>query len=255
MKLITLNIWAGLHFEPLIEFVKKHTGDIDIFCFQEVFHTETDRIVNGGGFRTNIHQELSSVLTGYDVFFDVAQEGIEAGGIKADYHIQFGLATFIKKSLNLKEHGETFVFRHKNALEDDDLRGMGRNIQYFTFDKDDETYSIINFHGLWNGKGKSDTEDRIEQSKKVKACMDGLPGRKILCGDFNLLPDTQSIAILEEGMRNLVKEYGVTDTRSSLYTKPLRFADYTLVSPDIEVKNFEVLQDVVSDHLPLLLEF
>ena len=78
---------------------------------------------------------------------------------------------------------------------------------------------------------------------------------KILCGDFNLLPNTESLAILSEDMKNLVKDFDITSTRSKLYTKPEKFADYILVSPDVSVKKFTVMQDEVSDHLPLLLEF
>lgn len=56
-------------------------------------------------------------------------------------------------------------------------------------------------------------------------------------------------------MHNLISEYNVTSTRSSLYTKEEKFADYTFISKGIAVQGFRVLQDVVSDHLPLLLEF
>ena len=48
-----------------------------------------------------------------------------------------------------------------------------------------------------------------------------------LSNTCSILPDTQFLlpfpyllAILEEGMRNLVKETGVTSTRSHYYTKP-----------------------------------
>ena len=37
MKLITLNVWGGKVFEPLMDFFKKRAGDTDIFCLQEVF--------------------------------------------------------------------------------------------------------------------------------------------------------------------------------------------------------------------------
>ncbi len=57
------------------------------------------------------------------------------------------------------------------------------------------------------------------------------------------------------GLRNLIKEYGITSTRTSFYTKPEKFADYMLVSPGVEVKDFKVLPDEVSDHSPLYLEF
>ena len=67
--------------------------------------------------------------------------------------------------------------------------------------------------------------------------------------------DTESMKVLEKGMRNLVKDYGVTSTRSHFYKKRGKFADYILVSPEVEVKDFKVLQESVSDHLPLYLEF
>jgi endonuclease/exonuclease/phosphatase family metal-dependent hydrolase len=79
---------------------------------------------------------------------------------------------------------------------------------------------------------------------------------KILMGDFNLLPDTESIKIIEAaGLRNLIKEFGITETRTELYKKKLRFADYAFVSPEIKVKDFKVLPDVVSDHSPQYLDF
>ncbi|MCX6712734.1 MAG: endonuclease/exonuclease/phosphatase family protein, partial [Candidatus Vogelbacteria bacterium] len=100
-----------------------------------------------------------------------------------------------------------------------------------------------------------DTLERLEQSRKIKAFMDSVDSPKILCGDFNLLPDTESLKIIEGGLRNLIREYGVTSTRTSFYTKPDKFADYVFVSPEIKVVDFKVLPDEVSDHSPLLLEF
>ncbi len=38
MKLITLNTNGGRVFEPLMNFIKTHSSDTDIFCFQEVFN-------------------------------------------------------------------------------------------------------------------------------------------------------------------------------------------------------------------------
>ena len=56
-------------------------------------------------------------------------------------------------------------------------------------------------------------------------------------------------------MRNLIKENNITSTRSSHYEKDVKFADYILVSRDIKIRTFEVLKDIVSDHLPLFLDF
>ena len=55
-------------------------------------------------------------------------------------------------------------------------------------------------------------------------------------------------------MRNLIKEYGITSTRTSFYEKENKFADHAFVSSDIEVVDFKVLPDEVSDHAALYLE-
>lgn len=84
--------------------------------------------------------------------------------------------------------------------------------------------------------------------------MEEFRGEKILLGDFNLNPDTQSFSLLANGMRNLIQEYGITSTRSSHYTKDNKLADYTLVTPGINVAQFTVPTLEVSDHLPMILE-
>ena len=136
-----------------------------------------------------------------------------------------------------------------------DASTYGINIQYAQFDHEGQPYTICNLHGHWTPSNKGDNEARLEQSYNIKKILDSIEGAKILCGDFNLAPDTKSMKILENDMRNLVKEYKVTSTRSHFYTKEVKFADYIMVSPEVKVKDFKVLQDVVSDHLPLLLEF
>jgi endonuclease/exonuclease/phosphatase family metal-dependent hydrolase len=112
----------------------------------------------------------------------------------------------------------------------------------------------MNVHGLWNGKGKDDAPERIIQSNIIRQFIDKVGGEKILCGDFNLNPETESIKILEKDMRNLVKDYAVTSTRTSLYKKPGKFADYIFTSRGINIKDFKVLPEEVSDHSALVLE-
>ncbi len=72
---------------------------------------------------------------------------------------------------------------------------------------------------------------------------------------FSAMSNTQSIKILEDAdLRNLVTEYGVTSTRTSLYKKPEKFADYIFVSKGVEVLDFKVLPEEVSDHAALYVE-
>jgi endonuclease/exonuclease/phosphatase family metal-dependent hydrolase len=56
-------------------------------------------------------------------------------------------------------------------------------------------------------------------------------------------------------MKNLIREHNILSTRSSIYTKEDKFADYIFTDPSVHVNQFSVLKDEVSDHLPLYIDF
>ena len=258
MKIITLNIWGGKLFDDLEPFLKTH-ADVDVFCFQEVYAGSEDaqnkwsKNSNYGEMFMNIYAKVSGILDEYVGFHSVSVV-VESD----DEQIPYGIAIFVKKDLKLIANGCHDIFdRYADLDVDPNMKKIGiwnRLLQYVTVDDNGSPLTIFNLHGLHTGKGKNDTEDRFEQSRQVKKFMHNHPGKKILCGDFNLDINTQSLSMMEDGMKNLLKESGATSTRSHLYPHAVRFADYMLVTPDVEVVHFEVLQDVVSDHLPLLVE-
>ncbi len=241
MKLITLNIWGGHVRLPLLDFIAANR-DIDIFCFQEVYHqaprkiSDDDREVS-----LNIFSELQSLLPEHQAFFSPVVEGI------------YGIGMFIKKGIEVLE--EKAVQIHDNP----NYSGLGpthsRILQWVKCRINNLDVSILNIHGLWNGKGKTDSPERLAQSQKIRNFVDSLNTPKILCGDFNLRPDTESVKILDKGLKNLIQIYNVSSTRTSLYLKEEKFADYIFASEEIIINTFEVLKDEVSDHAPLLLDF
>lgn len=165
----------------------------------------------------------------------------------------------VNKNLSITEEGEVFVYKHKGYKPEGDVGNHARNIQYVTIQTAAGPITVINFHGLWTGagvgKGKKDSPERLEQSTKILEFAKNIQHPFILCGDFNLLPDTESIRKFEDaGLRNLIREHKVTSTRTSFYTKPQKFADYVFVSTGIILKDFKVLPDEVSDHTPLFIE-
>lgn len=253
MKIITLNTWGGrAGKEGLLSFFSKHKDDTDIFCLQEIWseaYTHLEGYKAGGKEIDNqeimVHglQEITSLLSNFIPYFRPHQ---------GDH---YGLLMLVNKNINVKVEGEVFVHKYKGYIPEGDVGKHARNIQFITTEFGDSPLTIINFHGLWNGQGKGDSEDRLNQSKKIKEFVETLTGNVVMCGDFNLLPNTESVKIIESiPLRNLVTDYGVTSTRTSHYTKPEKFADYIFVSKDIGVKEFKVLPDEVSDHSPLFLE-
>ncbi len=256
MKLISLNIWAGKVFDPLMDFLKSNK-DIDIFCFQEVYDTEAD-LVESRGIRANVYREIGKILQGHQGYFTPVQDGHDYEG-PVGFHLRFGNAIFLRKDIDVVDEGDIFICGTRNSFKEfltEKWKYMPRNLSYVQFKFGDELATIFNFHGLWDSKGKIDTDDRIIQSKDIKDFMSKFTmSKNILCGDFNILPDTKSISILDEGMKNLIKDFNITSTRSGLYTKPDKFADYIFTSEKLHIKDFKVLQDEVSDHLPLFLNF
>lgn len=247
MKLITLNIWRGSVFEPLLDFVKQQSAEVDIFCFQEVFNnppgSPQKRTYNRKP-RLTIYLELQKVLPGFTSYIHPVEEYDESQ------------ALFVKNTIVVDKVGDEFVYRHKNAMENGDLSTSGVNLEYISFTRNYKKYTVCNLHGHWESGGNGDSPARLEQSHNIKKFLGVVEGAKILCGDFNLSPNTRSMQIIEEGMRNLVKENDIVATRSSLHIKNgNKLVDYILVSPEVVVNDFRVLQDVVSDHLPLYVEF
>jgi len=241
MRLITLNIWGGHLHSPLLEFIKSHQ-DIDIFCFQEVYHNAPHKIsTEDRENHLHIFSELQNHLPDHTAYFRPAVDNI------------YGIAIFVKNTINIIKEGEVIIHENLKYL------GAGpahtRNLQFLECSINNQAYTIMNIHGLWNGKGKTDSPERILQSQKIRAFMDGVTTPKILCGDFNLNPDTESLKILESNMTNLIKLNKITSTRSSFYPKDGKFADYIITSPELKINQFSVLSHEVSDHLPLLLDF
>ncbi len=240
MKLITLNIWGAQVREPFFKFIKNNE-DIDIFCFQEVYDKAEKLLSHYPNVSHNIFTELQAILPTHQSFFRPVLEGV------------YGIAIFVKKEIPVLEEGEVLI--HKNVNYSELTGHHSRNLQWVKLKLNKKSLTIFNVHGLWNGMGKTDTLDRLAQSKKIKEFVNTITGPRIICGDFNLKPDTESIKVLEHGLRNLIKENGIKSTRTSFYKKEEKFADYIFTSPEIKVKDFKVLSDEVSDHSPLYLEF
>lgn len=253
LRLISLNVEAGKYFDDLISYISKKASSTDIFCLQEVFNTKTSNKIVSKYYRANLFSELKKILPEHTGYFTTLQDGFGFDGV-CDFPIEWGDCIFVKNDLKLKAKGEIFIYRYRNSRKDHNST-LPRALQYIILDINGQNYVISHFHGLWNGLGKGDSADRIKQSKKVIDFLKKQDGSKVLCGDLNLLPESQSLAILEKSLVNLIKKYNIESTRSSFYKKKCKHASYTLVSDDIIVKEFDVPNINVSDHLPMELEF
>jgi len=250
MKVVSLNTWGGkAGTDGLLAFLKRH-DDVDIFCLQEVFDGGEEMRGRPAGrfalenFDPKLFERIGRALPGYKAHF------------RPQLRDFFGLALFAREEIPIAEEGEVYIYREKGHVPSGNIADHSRTLQYVTLDE--PKCSVMHVHGLWNGKGKLDCDERIEQSARILSFLRGQDRPFVLLGDFNLRPDTESIRMLEDaGLRNLIREHGIETARTSLYDSREKepHANYAFVSEDIDVKEFKVLPDEVSDHAPLYLEF
>jgi endonuclease/exonuclease/phosphatase family metal-dependent hydrolase len=252
MNFLFLNTWGGRVGQPLKEFILSHS-DVDILCFQEVWSggEYMKGRVAGGRVMQDIWYELLEDLAGFlpehkQYFTDM-------------FRGHYGLAMFVKKNIPVIHFGEEYVYREKGYISEADPGDHGRPLQYVIIETRSGPLFVGNFHGAWRrGMGKNDFDERLLQSDKIASLIRRQMCPVVLGGDFNLDINTESIDRIEaSGLRNLIREFNIHSTRTKLYdhyNDNQLYADYTFVSQNITVKKFEVLEDVVSDHMPLYLE-
>ncbi len=246
MKLISLNTFGGTFFESLIEFVEREESTTDIFCFQEIL-SEAHDATNVRGMRMNLFIELRTILADFDYVSLVTNHKNQA----PEEGYTFGKTIFVKKPMQI----ETLTDHTEGAFLVAKIKQMNTE------------FIVCNVHGRSLPGEKFDTAERLEQSKNILDFLAAQSGEKIICGDFNLLPQTQSIKMFEEaGYKNLITDFAITTTRGTLHKKTYpeyanlpdgfqEFADYTFVMPGILVKSFDVPDLSLSDHLPMILNF
>lgn len=250
MKLITLNAWGGKLYEPLIKFIKDNK-DVDFFCLQDVLFGDEPVFSPIKGGRMNLCKEIEKILTDHERIISREENHSFMEGEVLPANVGSGKVIFYKKNFKLVQHGG-FDVSDTNLTD----TMISSQCQWGEFDTCSTHLTILNLHGMWQKDSKKqDTEERLEQSRRISQFMKGVSGPKILVGDFNIVPDGKSIAILEEGMINLIKEHKIETTRNSYYTRGGKFADYIIISKEVGVNDFKTLPDEVSDHLALYLDF
>lgn len=205
-------------------------------------------------FRANLYQELLLALPDFQAFYAPILDDVSPTG-PVSYDLHYGQATFIAKKVSVQQHDDTVIFGERHIKITTHNSGLHpRNLQHVELLINGQPLHIYNVHGLWT-PDKLDNPDRLEQSARIIKQIESHPGDTILCGDFNLRPETESIKMLEKNLTNLITTNHISTTRSSLYTGNEPFADYTFVSPEIQVKSFDLPDVPVSDHRPMVMDF
>lgn len=244
MKLITANIWGGRIVYKLPEFLQNESPDI--VWLQEVNDVPGDM---GGVFESldTLQQKCNF------------SEKFMAADLQFRYQNRdatYGIAMLSRLPLANKDvvfvQGEFYENYDDNEVDGD----HPRNFQHAAIETSGKTIHIINFHGAFIHGSKEGNADTL---RHVQTILDyTLPFRNepiIIVGDFNLVPESESIRLLSEHFRNLPVEYGITSTYSSVLHSFNFICDYIFVNEQVNVHAVKVSEQVVSDHKPLVLDF
>lgn len=132
----------------------------------------------------------------------------------------------------------------------------GRAFEEVILDINGKYLQIINVHGIWT-KDKLGDERTIKQINSILSNIrNDIPS--IVLGDFNLLPHSESIKIISDKMINLISKYNIKTTRPTFddgRDKGNVVCDYIFVNNKVKVNDFKILDIIVSDHFPLILDF
>lgn len=274
-KVIFWNIWGHRHADDVHAFLAKH-DDADIMCLTEVTDCSEQEIVfNGQNLVYTGHTtgELAAQVDGLAQLKTQFGDNRDITYCTADYRnwkcektsarfskVGFGSVLMVNTGVTVVDHGyELLEF-------EEDIKS--RVLQWIVYTKGETSYLLAHLHGVWiRGNTKGDHAARDKQSLLVRIALMRIANmyevdKIVFGGDFNLDINTKAIALMEgEHYRNLIKEYGIENTRTAAYRNfgtegASMYADYVLVSQNVSVHSFKVDTDTsASDHAALLVEF
>lgn len=263
MRILSLNAWGGAMFDALSSWLP--SCEADVVCLQEVTRTTGLRgwTTFADGERTlpqraDLFTDVSDVLPGYQGYFVASDSGPVTDSSGRRWQQQFGIATFVRGHIPVLSDASTFI--HGSFTEHEDWAATDRpraaHVMRVTAPGGGAGFTVAHLHGLRDSAGKGDTPARREQAERITGLVSTVREATdlvVTCGDFNILPDSETFDVLTRvGLVDLV---GCADTRTSHYGKPVRHASYMLVSDPSKVQDFQIVAaPEVSDHRPLVLD-
>ncbi|MDO6965011.1 endonuclease/exonuclease/phosphatase family protein [Rhizobium alvei] len=267
VRILSLNAWGGRVHEPLIPYLAG--AGADILCLQEIVHTpaapsgwldyrDGDLVLPQ---RARLFEEVAAAVPNHRGWLSPSARGTLEDEVGRPYPSEFGIATFVSNRLSVIEQAVAFIHGDFSASGwGEHPRPRNAHALRLYDGYTGRIFTIIQLHGLRDPVGKADTPARTAQAERLASLVDRfrrLGEAMIVCGDFNLLPDSKTFEMLSErGLTELITTRGFSDTRTSYYAKAGRYADYLLVSPEAAIVRFDVVAEPeVSDHRALVLDF
>ncbi|AKM83597.1 hypothetical protein A2422_01855 [Candidatus Woesebacteria bacterium RIFOXYC1_FULL_31_51] len=260
MKLITLNVAL---FESnnlkLAKFLKDQRADI--LCLQEVTKEIDTTVLHEYVTKRPVDTATTELIYAFfgpnsimDRFDMKGFHGHDA------FHFDLGglaeMGNYTKSKFKITKGQNIFLQNHftyttdRSKWPDEDYR----TVLVTDLEIGKKQLRVLNYHGIWT-RNKLGNEKSLKACEKINKLALEAEGEAIICGDFNLFPGTPSMKVFRKNFTSLVDKFEIKTTRpfsNELNKLDRNVVDYIWVSKGIKVNNFEVLDNDVSDHLPLV---
>lgn len=249
MKLLHLNIFKGKFLDRILDFSRKN--DFDFLQLQEVA---------GGEQSFNNSDDFERIKNDLQYRGEIVKTSnpVEPSGS------YFGNATFVNPKYKILKSDIIWLKEFDPDVRNVDKSSAinaSRAAVSLLIENDGRKFYLINGHLAW-GPTPLDDEYKIIQAKILLGYIKNLQYPFVLSGDFNVLSETKTASMFEEFGINLTKKHRIESTLNPnihfLKQKTIEekiAVDLIFVSDEINVLNFKRIDDDLSDHLGLFLEF
>lgn len=232
IKILSWNIWCGIHLEEVTEFLK--TADADIIALQEVTEDE----------RGNISEIIAKKL-GYEyahaVGMNIPLKFLPGQKSDDERIIKFGNAILSK-------------YKITNSKVIELTKEDKRLIIKADIEVGDKTLHIFSIHLKHTHQKPSKLQD-LQAENLIKLAS---KEKTIIMGDFNALSESNVIKKMSQTLHDV--EIDSTTPTWSVYKEGCTVClvgnvkhklDYIFTSKDIRTNSFKVHESKGSDHLPI----
>ncbi len=257
MKLLNWNICIKMdNTSGVINFVEEQKADI--CAFQEAMNGIEENVFDMYKSKNELVNLKEYSFNEFAPLF--ITDGIIKHGIKTrDFGGKAEQGALLLSKYEIKEHYNQFYYNdYKQGFDATYFKEKEwcRSIQNAILNINGKNIQVINVHALWNKDKIGDDRTIMQSDFILSKIRKDIPC--IVVGDFNLLPNTKSIEMIDEKMINLIKEYNIKSTRPTFddnLDKGDLVCDYIFVNDKIKVNDFKVIDTNISDHMPLILDF
>jgi len=244
MKLVQLNIWQGRFIDQVNTFLKQEQPDI--ICLQEVYNSKlTNPLLPFFGSL----ERIQAVFPDYYVFFSPTHQMNVLGEPVA-------MGNAILSRLPLSSTETIFINgQFHEFTTSDELQHNTRNLQRVQIMlPDSKQLTVINHHGYWE-PNPIGSEITMQKMQLVADIVKSSSKPVIFTGDLNISYVSPAMEPLQALLTDLTQKHQTVTTLSQFGKVKDVPCDHICISDGVVEQSFTIKEDLVSDHLPLVLEF